>query len=224
MKIDKIIVAVFGLNAVIMGGCASRSVAVKDENMVHLASENSAPSITSQDTGQSGRSTEKASDMDAELAPAVDKNRTSSRDNILSPYPQKIRSRNQVSSSAEPVPTSKTATKPESQLATIHFDFDSYALTNNARELLQKNAVILKNNGNVRIRIEGNCDERGSDEYNLALGEKRAKTAMQYLVTLGIEPNRVTVISYGREKPFETGHNDIAWALNRRDDFVVIGK
>jgi len=224
MRIDKIIVAVFGLNAVIMGGCASRSAAVKDENMAHLASGNSAPRITSQDTGQSGRSTEKASDMDVELASPVDKNRIGSRDNILSPYPQKIRSRNQDSSNAEPVPTSKTATKLESHLATIHFDFDSYALTNNARELLQKNAAILKNNCNVKIRIEGNCDERGSDEYNLALGEKRAKTAMQYLVTLGIEPNRVTVISYGREKPFETGHNDIAWALNRRDDFVVIGK
>lgn len=219
----KIIVAIFGFSAVIMGGCASRS-AVKDENMANLASGSSASNITMQAAGQVAMSSGKASDMAVELAPSVDKNRISSRDDILSPYPQKIKSRNQDSSSAESVPTSKTATKLESQLATIHFDFDSYALTNSARELLQKNATVLKDNGNVKIRIEGNCDERGSDEYNLALGEKRAKSAMQYLVTLGVEPNRVTVISYGREKPFETGHNDIAWALNRRDDFVVIGK
>jgi peptidoglycan-associated lipoprotein len=83
---------------------------------------------------------------------------------------------------------------------------------------------MIKKDSAAKVRIEGNCDERGSDEYNLALGEKRAKAAMEYLVTLGIPAERLSVISYGKEKPADPGHDEAAWAKNRRDEFVVLSK
>ncbi len=111
--------------------------------------------------------------------------------------------------------------KAAHELATIYFDFDSFVLTADARSTLSKNAEAMLKEGSYKVRIEGNCDERGSDEYNLALGEKRAKAAMSYLVTLGVPAERLSVISYGKEKPVDPGHDEAAWAKNRRDDFVV---
>jgi peptidoglycan-associated lipoprotein len=82
-------------------------------------------------------------------------------------------------------------------------------------------AELEKNPGAV-IRIEGNCDERGTVEYNLALGEKRAKAALDYLVKMGIDPSRISTVSYGKERPMDPGHTEAAWAKNRRDDFVIV--
>jgi peptidoglycan-associated lipoprotein len=107
-------------------------------------------------------------------------------------------------------------------LQTIYFNFDSATLSEQARNTLAKDADLLKNIGKAKIRVEGNCDERGSDDYNLALGEKRAKEAVQYLANLGIPTEQLTVISYGKEKPVATGHDEASWAKNRRDDFVVL--
>ena len=113
--------------------------------------------------------------------------------------------------------------KPETAFEKIYFDFDSYVLSQQARDTLSKNAELLKNKeAALKIQIEGNCDERGSDEYNLALGEKRAKAAFNYLVTLGVPADRLSVISYGKEKPADPGHDEAAWAKNRRDEFVVV--
>ncbi|GFO53029.1 peptidoglycan-associated lipoprotein [Geomonas sp. Red276] len=106
-------------------------------------------------------------------------------------------------------------------LKTVYFAFDSSDLSAETRDALSKNAEILNKNPGMKIRIEGNCDERGSDEYNMALGERRAKSAKDYLVNLGIAPDRITVISYGEEKPVDQGHDEAAWAKNRRDDFVI---
>jgi peptidoglycan-associated lipoprotein len=111
----------------------------------------------------------------------------------------------------------------EAPLEKIYFDFDSYVLSSAARDVLNKNAeYLLKKGTSARIQIEGHCDERGSDEYNLALGEKRAKAALNYLVTLGVPSSRLSFISYGKEKPADPGHDEAAWAKNRRDEFVVI--
>lgn len=107
-------------------------------------------------------------------------------------------------------------------LEKIYFDFDAYKLSDHARSTLVKTADLLKNDPAVKVRIEGNCDERGSDEYNLALGERRAKAAKEYLVTMGIPANNLSVISYGKEKPADPGHDEAAWAKNRRDDFVMV--
>jgi len=112
----------------------------------------------------------------------------------------------------------------KSELEKIYFDFDSYKLSGTARSNLVKDAEMIKKDSAGKVRIEGNCDERGSDEYNLALGEKRANVAMQYLVALGIPAERLSVISYGKEKPADPGHDEAAWAKNRRDEFAVESK
>ncbi len=109
-----------------------------------------------------------------------------------------------------------------SAFETIYFDFDKSDLSQDARNVLSKNAeTLLKSKKADKIKIEGHCDERGSAEYNLALGERRAKSALQYLVTLGIQPDRLSIISYGKEKPAVQGNDDAAWAKNRRAEFVI---
>ncbi|SNB47197.1 peptidoglycan-associated lipoprotein Pal [Geobacter sp. DSM 9736] len=110
----------------------------------------------------------------------------------------------------------------EFALERVFFDFDSYILSQTARDILTKNAQWLQNNTNAKIQIEGHCDERGSDEYNLALGEKRAQSAQKYMVTLGVSADRLSIISYGKEKPLDPGHDEAAWAKNRRAEFIVV--
>jgi len=110
----------------------------------------------------------------------------------------------------------------QSALNKIYFDFDSSTLSESARSTLTKNAAPLTKESTAKIRIEGNCDERGSAEYNLALGERRAKAAQQYLVTLGVKSDRISTISYGKEKPAVQGSDEAAWAKDRRDEFVVV--
>lgn len=112
----------------------------------------------------------------------------------------------------------------QSALEKIYFDFDSVSLSETSRSTLAKNAAALTKETTSKIRIEGNCDERGSAEYNLALGERRAKAAQQYLVTMGVKPDRLSIISYGKEKPAVQGSDESAWAKNRRDEFVVVTK
>ncbi|HEY7471442.1 MAG TPA: peptidoglycan-associated lipoprotein Pal [Gemmatimonadota bacterium] len=107
--------------------------------------------------------------------------------------------------------------------APIYFDFDRSDLREDARQTLQAKAEALRQFPDIRIRIEGHCDERGTVEYNLALGERRADAARAYLVDLGIDPDRMTTISYGEERPAVEGQNEGAWSQNRRDEFVVIG-
>jgi peptidoglycan-associated lipoprotein len=112
----------------------------------------------------------------------------------------------------------------EQPLQMIHFDFDKYNIRDDAKPVLEKNAEWLRKHPTVRILIEGHCDERGTEEYNLALGEKRAKATMDYLVALGISPSRIKTISYGKSMPLDPGHNEVAWAKNRRAQFVIIAK
>ncbi len=106
-------------------------------------------------------------------------------------------------------------------LEDVFFDFDKYNLTPEARATLEKNAAELRRRADVMITIEGHCDERGTKAYNLALGEKRAKAARDYLVSLGIDASRIAIVSYGEERPFDPGHDETAWARNRRAHFVV---
>ncbi|MEM7828515.1 MAG: peptidoglycan-associated lipoprotein Pal [Candidatus Aenigmatarchaeota archaeon] len=110
------------------------------------------------------------------------------------------------------------------KLEPIYFDFDKYNIRDDMRKIIDANAQILKQNPNLKIRIEGNCDERGTNEYNMTLGEKRARSAKDYLVTMGVSADRIEIISYGEEKPVCTEHNEECWWKNRRADFVIIGK
>lgn len=112
----------------------------------------------------------------------------------------------------------------EKPLAMIHFDFDKYNIRPDAVPVLEANARWLKKFPTVKILIEGHCDERGTEEYNLALGERRAKSTMDYLVSLGISADRIRIISYGKSQPLDPGHDETAWAKNRRAQFLIIGK
>jgi len=109
-------------------------------------------------------------------------------------------------------------------LKDIHFDFDKYDIRPADASILRENAVLLNKYTNVKIQIEGHCDERGTVEYNLALGERRANSAKNYLVSLGMSPARISTISYGKEKPLDPGHNEEAWAKNRRAHTIVTAK
>jgi peptidoglycan-associated lipoprotein len=106
---------------------------------------------------------------------------------------------------------------------TVFFDYDKADLRQDSRNVLSKNAeTMLKSQASAKVSIEGHCDERGSAEYNLALGERRAKSVMQYLITLGVQPDRLSVVSYGKEKPAVQGNDVAAWAKNRRAEFVIV--
>ena len=103
----------------------------------------------------------------------------------------------------------------------IFFDFDSAALRTDARNTLRANADWMKNNPSARVEVEGHCDERGTNEYNLALGAKRAQSARDYLVSLGIAANRLSTISFGEEVPVCTEKTESCWQKNRRARFVI---
>lgn len=103
----------------------------------------------------------------------------------------------------------------------IYFDFDKSNIREDQRGRIEKNADFLKQNKDVKVRIEGNCDERGTNEYNMALGERRALSAKKYLMNLGVHEDRMHTISFGEEKPLLRGHDEYSWAQNRRDDFVI---
>jgi len=104
----------------------------------------------------------------------------------------------------------------------IYFDYDRSDLNENARNVLNQIAAILKTNPSYSLDISGHCDERGTIEYNLALGERRARSAKKFLVALGIAGDRVSTISYGEEKPVDPRSNEAAWAQNRRDEFLLV--
>ncbi|MCX6568389.1 MAG: peptidoglycan-associated lipoprotein Pal [Candidatus Aminicenantes bacterium] len=112
----------------------------------------------------------------------------------------------------------------EKPLGTVYFDYDKALVRDDAKSTLDTNAAWLKRFRTVKILVEGHCDERGTEEYNLALGEKRAKSAQDYLLSLGIGSDRMKIISYGKSQPIDPGHNDAAWQMNRRAQFVVIEK
>jgi len=104
-------------------------------------------------------------------------------------------------------------------LEMIHFAFDKYNIKPQYESTLQRHAEWMKTNANARLVVEGNTDEWGTEEYNLALGERRAVTAKNYLINLGVSPDRLSTISYGETRPIDPAHNPKAWAMNRRDEF-----
>ena len=106
-------------------------------------------------------------------------------------------------------------------LADIRFEYDSAALTDEARATLEKHALWLQGRRDARVTVEGHCDERGTVDYNLALGEQRARAARDYLVSLGVAAERLRVVSFGKERPLDPGHDEAAWARNRRARFAL---
>jgi peptidoglycan-associated lipoprotein len=117
---------------------------------------------------------------------------------------------------------STSGSQADRNLSDIFFSYDDHSLSSEARSVLSGNASYLRELSALRVLIEGHCDERGTVEYNLALGQRRADSARSYLVDLGIESGRLTTISYGEERPFEEGHDESAWSQNRRAHFRVV--
>ncbi|MBY0369576.1 peptidoglycan-associated lipoprotein Pal [bacterium] len=123
---------------------------------------------------------------------------------------------------AAPSLSAGDASPAAAELETVYFGFDSFSLDNTARDTLKTSAQWLTDNPTATIQVEGHCDERGTTEYNLALGERRSNAAKDYLQKLGVDASRISVISYGEERPAEMGGDEAAWARNRRASFVVL--
>ncbi len=142
-----------------------------------------------------------------------------------SPAPPPSTSEKQPPTPAEQPPTPPAPpTSHElsaADLQPVFFDFDSAVLRDDARSTLDANARLLRDNKSSKFVIEGHCDERGTVEYNQALGERRAQAARDYLVQAGIPEARIQIISYGKERPFDPGHDEAAWAKNRRAHFAL---
>jgi peptidoglycan-associated lipoprotein len=122
----------------------------------------------------------------------------------------------------QPAPDASGLTREQFLSQDILFDYNSFTLSGEGKQILEQKMEWLVEHPNVSVQIEGYCDERGTVAYNLALGERRANTVKQYLVALGIEPNRLTTISYGEEFALDPGHNEEAWRRNRRAHFAIL--
>jgi peptidoglycan-associated lipoprotein len=140
--------------------------------------------------------------------------------------PQQTAAKGDADAKAKPAKESAAGVSSKNlyEMADIRFDFDAYTLKDESRETLKKHAEWLNKNQKVAITIEGYCDERGTAEYNLALGERRAAEAKKYIVKLGVAEKRVSTVSYGKERPLDPGHDEAAWAKNRRDRFAPQGQ
>ena len=130
----------------------------------------------------------------------------------------------EVSARAEAGDEITELARKKGMLLTVYFDFDRFTIRDDMKSILEKDAIWLKENPGVNIQIQGYCDERGSDEYNIALGERRAQSMKAYLINYGISQSRLSTISYGEERPVDSGRTEEAWAKNRRGELVIIKK
>lgn len=181
--------------SLLAGGCANKEAVKKEESIVPAAAVEKVEPAKSVEAVELAKSAEEATPVE-QVKPAQDE-------------ALKTADSNQV-----PV---------EVKFETVYFDFDKSDLSQDARGVLSKNAeTILKSFAVAKIQVEGHCDERGSAEYNLALGERRAGSAKKYMTTLGVKGENLSIISYGKEKPAVNGNDEAAWSKNRRAEFVVI--
>jgi len=133
-----------------------------------------------------------------------------------------LREKAQREEAARREAAAREAARKELKLEPVFFDYDQWSIRDNQKEVMIKDGEWLKINAQTKVRLEGHCDERGTAEYNLALGQKRADAAKIFLEGLGINGQRISTISYGKERPLDPGHNEDAWAKNRRVDIVPV--
>ena len=203
MKSSKVaLLAGITMAALLAGGCANKDVVKKEEAVVPA---------TSVEKSEVAKPAEEVKPV--EQAPSTEQAPVKATEN------QEGRDDMRRSNAAQ---SAKTAVA-EIKFETAYFDFDKSDLRQDARDVLSKDAeIILKSLAGAKIQIEGHCDERGSAEYNLALGERRAKSAQNYVTTLGVKAESLSIISYGKEKPAVVGSDEAAWAKNRRAELVVV--
>lgn len=137
------------------------------------------------------------------------------------PPPPPVETKPETPPPPPPPPPKEQPEETKTALQDAFFDFDDYSLRADAKAALDSNGKLLEKSAGMNVIVEGHCDERGSVEYNLALGEKRARAAKDYLVSYGVAASRLTTISYGKERPFDPGHSEDAWSKNRRAHFVT---
>ena len=191
-----IMTVIFCISMMLMTGCAKKAVS-KDEGLV--AGEKKAAAAQSEAAAKK----EAARTLAAEQAAAQRKEDV-----------KELALKRDAAAAA-------TAEKEQTAFEDIYFAFDKSTIESEAREILKRLASLLDSNKNYSLVIEGHCDERGTVEYNLALGQRRADAAMKYLVDLGLDKESIKTITYGKERPLETGHDEEAWAKNRRAHFLT---
>jgi peptidoglycan-associated lipoprotein len=199
MTINRLLPVVFAGLLLMNAGCAKHEVIKQDESLVPAASKPTATAPINQGATKAMASDKPIAETNVKLSAPI------------------IGDRDKSQSNTGPAVTDDL----QKVFVNVYFDFDSSTLSEAARQALAKDFALIKKNPQSGIRVEGHCDERGSDEYNLALGERRAQTAVSYLTTMGVPATRLSTISYGKEKPADPGHDETAWARNRRDEFII---
>ena len=200
----------------IISGCPKKTV-IKEEPSVKKAEESAAEK-------------EKAARLEAERKESEAKEREAKEKELAKLKEGEAKRRQQEQKEFEKSLVAKKTPGIEGEvfetkmLKRIHFDFDKYNIRPDYAEILKQNAVVLKKFPTVKIQIEGHCDERGTSEYNLALGERRASSVKRYLVSLGVDEKRISTISYGEERPLDPNQNEEAWTKNRRAEFIILSK
>jgi len=197
---------IFAFSLTIFSGCAEKKAVVKDEALqeqkVAAAQEGAPAAVTADD--EAARRAKEAADREAALKEQAAKDEAARKAAARAAWLKK---------NAEAL--------VDLNLQNIYFDYDKSAIRPDAREILKANAEIFTKNSSAKIIVEGHCDERGTAEYNMALGERRAQEAKQYLVNLGIDASRIETISYGKERPLDNRSIEEAWAQNRRAQFLL---
>ncbi len=199
--------------ALILTGCPKKTV-MKEEPSVTKADEAAAAAAAAAER-------ERVAKQEAEQRALKEKQRMAAEEAAKKAAAEKDFDKSLV---AKKYPGIEGEVLESKLLKDIYFDFDKYDIRPQDASVLKENAALLMKYPNVKIQIEGHCDERGTIEYNLALGERRANNCKNYLISLGIPGNRISAISYGKERPVDPGHNEEAWAKNRRAHTVILSK
>lgn len=202
------ILTALSISLLLMSGCAKDQVK-PDEGITSKPAPTVQPQIDQE--AEKRRLAEEAARREAERQAAMK----------AEPVKEQQAKADETVAQAVPAP-SAAADAAKKALSRIHFEFDSYVLSQQARDTLYTNAEYLLKKYKGKVILEGHCDERGSDEYNLALGENRAKAAMNYLITLGVPAEQLSIVSYGKERPLVNEHTEEAWAQNRRVEFEIV--
>jgi peptidoglycan-associated lipoprotein len=183
---------VFAFSLTLFSGCAEKKAVVKDEAVQEQKAATAQATPAADD--EAARRAKEEADREAALKAQAAKDAAAKRN---------------------------AAALADLNIQNIYFDFDKSTIRPDAREILKANADLFTKNSAATIVVQGHCDERGTAEYNMALGERRAQETKQYLVNLGIASSRIETISYGEERPLDPGHDEKAWAQNRRADFLL---
>jgi peptidoglycan-associated lipoprotein len=201
----KIMAVIFCVALMFMAGCSKKTV-TKSEDPV--AKEQKAAAARAEAEARELAERKLAEEREAQQKGSV----------------KELALRRDAEAAAASAAAASAAEKNRKDVEDIYFGYDKAAIEPEARIVLKKLADLLAGGGNYSLVIEGHCDERGTVEYNLALGQRRADAAMKYLVDLGVDRGSITTVSYGKERPVDSGQNEEAWARNRRAHFLVTGK